>query len=187
MSRHAGALASLAVVISSLFAGFATAQTKQAEPAPIPTEISTAKRVFIANGGGDEPGIYEPLFSGGADRIYNQFFAAMKSGGRYELVGSPAEADLLFEIRFTVIPDKRPSGFWGSNGTGDAYDAVFRLEIRDPKMNALLWAFNEHMEWAILQGNRNRNFDQALARIESDVLGLSARAATATTQAKPQS
>lgn len=104
MSRHAGTLASLAIVISSLFGGFATAQTKQAEAAPIPTQISTAQRVFIANGGGDEPGIYEPLFSGGADRIYTQFYAAMKSAGRYELVGSPADADLLFEIRFTVIP-----------------------------------------------------------------------------------
>jgi hypothetical protein len=43
------------------------------------------------------------------------------------------------------------------------------------------------MEWAILQGNRNRNFDQASARIVSDVLALGTRAvAAATTPAKPQ-
>jgi hypothetical protein len=37
------------------------------------------------------------------------------------------------------------------------HDPQSRLEIRDPKTNALLWGFTEHMEWAILQGNRNRN------------------------------
>ncbi len=45
----------------------------------------------------------------------------------------------------------------------------FRLEIRDPKTNALLWGFTEHVQWAILQGNRNKNFDQASARIVADV------------------
>jgi len=48
-----------------------------------------------------------------------------------------------------------------------------------------MWAFTEHMEWAILQGNRNRNFDQAAGRIASDVLALAARAASSTAQAKP--
>jgi len=185
MCRQAKALVILAVVMSSLLTGFAAAQGKQqAEPAPIPTQISTAKRVFIANAGGDDPGVLEPLFSGGPDRAYNQFYAAMKSAGRYELVGSPAEADLLFEVRFTVIPDKRPTGLWGTGGTGDSNDAVFRLEIRDPKMNALLWAYNEHMEWAILQGNRNKNFDQALGRIVADMLALGTRANGVATQAK---
>jgi hypothetical protein len=175
------------MLMSSPFTGFAVAQGKQqGEPAPIPTQISTAKKVFIANAGGDDPGVLEPLFSGGPDRAYNQFHAAMKSAAHYELVGSPAEADLLFEVRFTVIPDKRPSGIWGTNGTGDANDAVFRLEVRDPKMNALLWAYNEHMEWAILQGNRNKNFDQALARLVADVAGLATRAAAATAQVKPK-
>jgi hypothetical protein len=42
------------------------------------------------------------------------------------------------------------------------------------------------MEWAILQGNRNRNFDQASARIVTDVLALGTRAfAAAITPAKP--
>lgn len=158
------------------------ADTKQVQPAPVPAQIVAAKRVFIANAGGDDPGIHEPLFSGGLDRAYSQFYDAIKSSGRYELVGSPAEADLLLEIRFTVIPDRRPAGLWGSNNTGDAYDALFRVEIRDPKLNALLWAFNEQMEWAMLLSNRNRNFDQASARIANDVLSLAARAAAANAQ-----
>jgi hypothetical protein len=84
-----------------------------------------------------------------------------------------------------VVPDRRPTGFWGANGTTDAYDAVFRLEIREPKTTALLWAFNEHMEWALLKSNRNRNFDQASARLASDVIALAARAASENAFAKP--
>ena len=175
----------LIILAISLFSSWAAAQGKQDEQAPIPSQIVAAKKVFIANGGGDDPGMPDPLFSGGGDRPYNQFYAAMKSSGRYELVGSPAEADLLFDIQFSVVPDRRPTGFWGSNGTSDAYDAVFRVEIREPKTTALLWAFNEHMEWALLKSNRNKNFDQASARIASDVLAFAARAAGENTSAKP--
>jgi hypothetical protein len=139
--------------------------------------------VFIANAGGDEPGIDEPIFSGGVDRSYNQFYAAMKSAGRYELVGSPAEADLLFEIRFAV--NTSTTKVFKGDTIGSSLDPQFRLEIRDPKTNALLWAFTEHVQWAILRGNVNRNFDQASARIVTDVLALAARAVAATTPANP--
>lgn len=168
----------------SLPSGFIAAQTKQAISAPIPTQIQLAKKVFIANAGGDDPGIDEPIFSGGVDRSYNQFYAAMKSAGRYELVGSPAEADLLFEIRFTVSTST--TKVFKGDSIGSTLDPQFRLEIRDPKTSALLWAFTEHVQWAILQGNRNRNFDQASARIVTDVLALGTRAlAAVTTPAKP--
>ncbi len=176
---------SMLVILLILFVRIAAAQSKPTDVAPLPSQIISAKRVFIANAGGDDPGLPEPLFSGGADLSFNQFYAALKAAGVYELVSSPAEADLLFDIQFMVIPDRRPTGLWSNNTTADAYDALFRVEIRDPKTNALLWAFNEHMEWALLKGNRNRNFDQASARIVSDVLALAARAAAPGTQAKP--
>ncbi len=185
MTINARNRTTLTLLAVSLLSVFVAAQTKQDEPAPLPTQILTAKKVFIANGGGDDPGMPDPLFSGGSDRAYNQFYAALKSSGRYELVGSPAEADLLFDIRFSVVPDRRPTGFWGDKGTSDYYDAIFRLDIRDPKTTALLWAFNEHMEWALLKSNRNKNFDQASARIASDALALSARAAGEAAAVKP--
>ena len=184
MNRKVALLISRAILMWSLLSVFTWAQTKQIPPAPIPAQISTAKRVFIANGGGDDPGIDDPLFSGGVDRSYNQFYAAMKSAGRYELVGSPAEADLLFEIRFAV--ETSTTKVFKGDTIGPSLDPQFRMEIRDPKTNTLLWAFTEHVQWAILQGNRNRNFDQASARIVADVLALGTRAlAATTTPAKP--
>ncbi len=79
----------------------AAKDTKVVLPAaPAPPQISTAKTVFIANAGGeDNPS--DSQFSGGPDRAYNQFYAAIKSWGRYELVLTPANADLLLELRFT--------------------------------------------------------------------------------------
>jgi hypothetical protein len=153
----------------------AAEQAKPAPPAPIPAQIVAAKKVFVANAGGDEPWIDDGQFSGGSDRTYNQFYAAMKTWGRYELVGAPADADLLFEIEFTVPPIAGAASR-GDTIVGRPYDPQFRLVIHDPKTNALLWAFTEHAAWALLQGNRDKNFDQALARIVSDVQGLSASA-----------
>lgn len=170
MGRTAGVSAVLIVMVLSFLSGIVAAQGKQAEAAPIPTQIAAAKRVFIANGGGDEPSFQDPFFEGGVDRAYNKFYAAMKSTGRHELVGSPAEADLLFNIRFVVPP--APVDVTHGNSLTPVYDPQFHLEIRDPKSNALLWAFTEHMQWAILQGNRNKNFDQAIARIVADVQNL---------------
>ena len=150
---------------------WAAEQAKPAPAAPIPAQILAAKKVFLANAGGDEPFPDDGQFSGGVERTYNQFYAAVKTWGRYELVGAPGDADLLFEIRFTVPPIAGAVSR-GDTIVGKPYDPQFRLEIRDPKTNALLWAFTEHFQWAILQGNRDRNFDQALARIVSDVQGL---------------
>jgi hypothetical protein len=145
----------------------AAQQSKTAPPAPVPAQIHAAKKVFIANAGGDERSYEWPNFSGGPDRAYNQFYAAIKSWGGFELAAAPADADLVLEIRFTV-PQADQSVMKGSS-IGTPYDPQFRLEIRDPKSNALLWGFTDHAQWAVLQGNRDRNFDQALARVVAEV------------------
>jgi hypothetical protein len=173
MTRHliAAILAvSLAILLlpGAVFAG----EPKQVPPAPIPAQILNAKRVFIANAGGDIPWNDAPLFSGGAERAYDQFYAAMKTLGRYDLVSAPADADLLFEIQFVAVP---LAGFAASRPdsiAGSPYDPQFRLVIRDPKTNALLWAVTEHAPWAVLQGNRDKNYDQALSRILADIQKL---------------
>jgi hypothetical protein len=137
-----------------------------ARPAPIPSQILAAKKIFIANAGGDEMTRQDAIFTGGPARAYNQFYAAMKTWGRFEIVGSPAEADLLFEVRqetFTVAPPSK---------TGSPYHPEFRLTIRDPKNDALLWGFDVHSEFATWQGASDRNFDLAVDQLVTDVQGL---------------
>lgn len=153
----------------SLNCGYLSAaqQTKHVPPAPIPQQILAAKKVFIANGGGDESLFGSPQYSGGPDRLYNEFYAGMKSWGRYELVGRPEEADLLFEIRLMVLQPLRLEHLGG--GDNPAYDSQFHLAIRDMKTHETLWGLTEHAQTAILQGNRDKNFEQALEGILSEL------------------
>jgi len=58
------------------------AESKPIPPGPIPTQISLAKKVFIANGGQSQP--YKiPIFAVGPERAYDEFFAAVKASRLY--------------------------------------------------------------------------------------------------------
>jgi hypothetical protein len=168
MNVHRVSLAIFLLQVSVLTAQ----QSKPVPAAPVPVQILAAKKVFVANAGGEQIWDYDSQFSGGPERSYDQFYAAMKSSGRYQLVGAPADADLLFEIRFICPPAVAAGNQVADSLAGRRYDPQLRLVIREPKTNALLWAFTERAQWAILQGNRDKNFDQAMAKIVSDVQGL---------------
>jgi hypothetical protein len=148
------------VLVTAHWSGLQAAQTKPAPPAPVPVQIVAAKRVFIANAGGDELAPDGPSFSGEPSRAYDQFYAAMKGWGRFEIVDSPAQADLLLEIRQEVRAEHIPDG------------PLFQLTIRDPRTNALLWAFHIHGQFAMGQSNSDRNFDQTVARLVSHLQAL---------------
>jgi len=146
---------------------YATQPPRQAPPAPVPSPILTAMKVFIANGGGDESLFDTPQYSGGPDRLYDEFYAAMKSWGRYQLVGAPDEADLVFEVRLTVLQPQRSHPLAGE--TNPEYDSLFHVAIRDAKTHETLWGLTEHAQTALLQGNRDKNFEQALAAIVGEI------------------
>src|SRR5215468_6466867 len=156
---------SLALILGACVAVIAESKNV----APIPTAIVSAKKIFISNAGQEPvPGLGN--FSGDCDRTYNQFYAAVKAWGQYELVPSPAEADLIFEISFALVP--------GGNHVfhGDSVGAQFlphlKLVILDPKTHFTLWAFTEHVDWAILAGNRNKNFNQGMDNLVADLKKL---------------
>jgi len=144
----------------------AAQKSKQAPPAPVPSPILTAKKVFIANVGGDESLFDTPQYTGGPDRLYNEFYEGMKSWGRYELVSDPGEADLVFEIRLTLVQPQRSKPLEVNN---PEYDSQFHLSIRDMKSHETLWGLTEHAQAAILQSNRDKNFEQALNAIMSEL------------------
>jgi hypothetical protein len=152
-----------------LSVGMLQAQSvKPAAPAPVPARILAAKKIFLANAGEDERSTTTPLYSGGPQRAYNDLYAALKAGGRYDLAADPSDADLVFEIGFTM---ERPV-LEGNTFTSSGYDPEFRLTIRDPKTDVLLWTLIAHAQWALLQGNRDRNFDEALTRIAGEAQAL---------------
>jgi hypothetical protein len=126
-------------------------QTKNVGPAaaPVPEQIAKAKTVFISNAGADGAVV---SYTGGDARPYNQFYAAMKSWGRYQLAPAPAGSDLVFELLFA--------------------DTRLRLRILDPSTHVALWTFNVYVKQGNLQGSRDKNFDDAMDRLMAGVKEL---------------
>jgi len=139
-------------------------QSKRPAPAPVPAQIGAAQKVFISNAGGEsfETVFDETVFNGGPDRPYNEFYAAIKTWGRYELVSSPADADLILEIS------------WVLTDTGLKLPVLgqLRLVVVDPKTHVTLWNVAEYVRGALLLGNRDKNFDQAMNTIVARMKGL---------------
>ena len=145
---------SVAITILGLIAVSSAQQPKVVPPAPVPPQIAAAQKAFISNAGGEsfESVIDQTVFNGGPDRPYNEFYSTMKDWGRYQLVSSPADADLVFEIS------------WVLSDTGLRLPVLgqLRLVVIDPRTHVTLWNFTEYVRGAMLLGNRDKNFDQAM-------------------------
>ena len=151
--------------IAIAFLGFAMlsvpsallAQTALAPSAPVPSQIITAKKVFISNTG---VGLNSYVWSGGQDRLYNELYAAMKNSGRYELVTAPGDADLVLDANVAANP-----AVW-----------QFKLEILDPKTRIVLWTMYEPVKITGLQKTRDANFDATIDKLVGDLKALSSQA-----------
>jgi hypothetical protein len=161
---------------------FAAAANAQAPPppaaalAPVPPALLNAKTVFISNAGADS-GLFPHPFSGDPDRPYNQFYGAMQSWGRYEIVGDPSRADIVIELQLIAPPG--PSSGNKVNGASDPLP-MFRLVLYDRKTHYVLWALTESIMVAYIQKTHDNNFDLALTALTADLKRLtSAPASTA--------
>jgi hypothetical protein len=136
----------------------------------VPVSIATAKKVFIANAPGDSL----PASLGGPSRTYNEFYAAMKSWGRYELASAPADADLILEISFAN--PITGVNVMSTSGGGSSSALLLKLVIVDPKAHIPLWWFTE--SFALKGGFSHRketlssNFDRSIADLVDDVRKL---------------
>ncbi len=161
----------LLLTVSPLDAQFSK---KAAAPAPVPPQIVAAQKIFISNGGGgsrilEGEIVGQTVFNGGPDRPYDEFYAAMQSSGHYQLVSSPADADLVFEIS------------WDISDTGFRLPILgqLRLVVIDPRTHITLWTISEYVRGAMLLGNRDKNFDQSMQMVTTRLRALSLPVATA--------
>jgi len=121
---------------------------KAAEPAPgpIPIQILNGKKVFISY-------LESDADPGAPNLTYNEFYALIKSWGKYELVPAPADADLVFEICYV-------SGL---------SDSQLRLSIVDSKTHFVLWPFIQHVQSSSRETSRRKNFDQSMTDLVDEV------------------
>ena len=77
------------------------------------------------------------------------------------------------KLRFTVFQLK--SDRLSDDST--LSDSQFRLFIRDAKSHETLWGLTGHAQGAVLQSNRDKNFEEALAEVVFEVQRIAGPAA----------
>jgi hypothetical protein len=164
-SRSIAGLFAVAISCGTLSGVLASGQQPVTpEAAPVPPVLLNAKKIFLSNAGADS-GLFPHPFSGDPDRAYNQFYADVSSWGRYQLVASPQEADLVFELQLSA--PNGPSNADKQKGASDPLP-MFRLVIYDRPTHYVLWALTESIAPAEKQKTHDHNFDEALATLVLD-------------------
>jgi hypothetical protein len=109
------------------------AMPQAAQTPPIagpPSQIPTAHAIFLTNSTSDANFPLDPTKS------FNDLYAALKAWNYYKLVGSPAEADLIFQLRETA-PITNVSGYHGN--VSSYASPAFQLDVIDPRTSISLW------------------------------------------------
>ena len=137
--------------------------------APVPADVFSAKTIFLANGGEDEF-VDQGEAIGIPQQTYDRVYAALTAWGRYKVVGSPAKADLVLEVRSRLDEEKQAT-------------ALFRArrldyQLLDGSTHVVLWAGSIHVERAARQRTLDRNLSDAIDFLIKDLKQLVNRAAT---------
>jgi hypothetical protein len=145
-------------------AGLALPKTRKDVPvAPLPALIAAAKKIFLSNGGG-------------SNLAYDAFYAGMKDWGRYEIVGSPDEAELIVELAYRV--EHGGTRVWSTTNTYDNSTQVHSSQIVDPqvvltiydaKTKNQLWAETDHRRLARREKNREKETVNSAQRLVEDL------------------
>jgi TPP-dependent 2-oxoacid decarboxylase len=143
--------------------GMADKSRKNIPPAPLPAVIVNAQKVFLSNGGG-------------SDLAYDAFYAEMKKWGKYQIVGSPDEADLIIELGYRV--EQGGTRVWSSTNYYDKTTQVHSSQIVDPqvvltiydaKSKNSLWSTIDHRRLARRQKNREKETINSAERLVNEL------------------
>jgi hypothetical protein len=154
-----------ALMFSTILPTFAQDQTQSA---PIPSQILTAKKIFISNAGADADVITTFQRMGQSRLPYERFYSEMKKWGRYELVSAPADADLVFEIRFSAPISS-------CNEKLTVYMPQYGLSIVDVRTHFTLWSLAEPVQPAYRKVTFEKNLDQGMASLMANLKQISAQ------------
>lgn len=136
---------------------------KDVPRAPLPAIIVNAQKVFLTNGGG-------------SNLAYDAFYSEMKSWGKYQIVGSPDEADLIVELAYRV--EDRGTRVWSSTNSYTGATNVHSAEIVDPqlvltifdaKSKNSLWSTIDHRRLAHRQKNREKETINSAERLVDEL------------------
>jgi hypothetical protein len=151
-----------AIFLSPSLSG-ANDQKKDIPVAPLPTVIVNARKIFLSNGGG-------------SNLAYDAFYSKMKEWGKYQIVGSPEEADLIVELSYRV--EDKGTRVWSSTNTYNNTTQVHSRQITDPqviltiydaKTKTSLWSETDHRRLARREKNREKETVNSAERLVDDL------------------
>jgi hypothetical protein len=109
-------------------------------PLAVIAKVTASKKIFVSNAGADTYFVHD--IPGGANVTYDEFYAALKQWGYFELVDSTRQADLIFQIQGTEqLPDVENDGrgVLNKNYSAAFYPPMLNLSILDPSTRDLLY------------------------------------------------
>jgi hypothetical protein len=162
-----------AVVLLAFTAGFSGDKKKdsKAPSAPLPKPIVTAKTAFLVKGPGSDP-----YLKGGGDLAFDTFYADMKAWGKYQIVDTPDQADIVFELSYSSR--QVGTSVWSSTNTYTGATQVYSspdmdprvsLNVYDRKTGFVLWSAAEARDTARRRKNREKNLIKAVHDMVSNL------------------
>jgi hypothetical protein len=163
----------IGLLLSSVCAGAGNRHRNDIPTAPLPSVVADAKKIFLANGGGN-------------DLAYDAFYNEMKNWGRYTIVGAPEDADVIVELAYRV--EHGGTRTWAtSNGSATSYgntttynggtqihtreipDPQLVLTIYDAKSKQSVWSATDHRRLARREKNREKETINSAERLVDDL------------------
>jgi hypothetical protein len=154
------------VLVTILLSPYVTSAQKNKSDvpvAPLPSVIVNAKKIFLSNGGG-------------SNLAYDAFYSDMKSWGKYQIVGSPEEADLIIELAYRV--EDKGTRVWSTTNAYNNTTQVHSKQITDPqliltiydaKTKNSLWSETDHRKLAVREKNREKETAISAQRLVDDL------------------
>ena len=138
-----------------------SAQITSASPAPVPSAVLAAKRVFLSNLGDDIRAVTEyRIMKVSPGTEFDEFYAALKTWGHYELTDSPSDADAVFAFSVET----------GVVVGGGATSLMLRLQILDTKTGFVLWTITTS---PVIPGrNSNGELAASMSELINSLKGL---------------
>lgn len=113
-------------------------------PSPAVTaRVAAARKIFLSNAGSDA--LFMADITGGTNRSYDELDASLKQWRYFQLVDSPIQADLIFEIRSTEASNQQWVMNTSTYGVGAGHNEttysppIFTLSVLDPSTREVLY------------------------------------------------
>ncbi len=169
--RASVSVLSIVLLLNQSLLAQAPSATRSPAAAPsLPAQIRTSQKVFLANSGAQTGFPYDSTVA------YQQSSDDLQAWGRYTLVGTPAEADLVFGLR-SAAPI---GGVDIDHGYGGSYRLpTLELTITDPHTNTHLWVLSEPVYTPVSRKDKTDWFTLAVTNLTTKVRQLAGVPVTA--------